>query len=92
MKITLEGKDYTIDTTQALKLGVLKPLIVHKVGNRYTNGHDTYILAAAAFREVHLVNIRTGWTFGTPQKVGDWDNLSNEDWDKVGGEDFKLIK
>lgn len=93
MQITHNNTAYVLDPEQAIKLGVLKPVVVHKVGNRYSYNGSEYILGAGGESNwVTLINLKNGYTYGGRQKVDDWDNICEADWRRVSDGKMTIVK
>lgn len=92
MKLNHDNRRWKLDIETAISLGVLIPDTTHKVGNHYQKGNCVYILASAGeVNHVVLVNTTNGWTTTSVLKVNNWDNLTDNEWNRVGGADFSLI-
>lgn len=62
--VTIEEEDYELDFNKALELGILtQPFRPLKVGDKFTNDEEEYIIASASKNQVLLTNINSGYRY-----------------------------
>ena len=94
MKINIDNAEYELNKEKAVELGVLTPIVKHKVGNYYENCGDLYMLATIGERMRVLVNIQSGGYWTDPIKVANGNNITDAEWNEISthDKDFKLVK
>jgi hypothetical protein len=98
MKVTIDSEEFNIDVEKAQKLGVItpvKPKIHRKFGDKFRHkcpfdgDLETYMLVFSHDdpKEVGLVCLDDGLWWYKYVKVGDRNDITEEEWDKIT--DFK---
>lgn len=76
-----QGINFT-DREEAAKDWMERQWTSPKIGDRFTQTGETYILCAPEMGKVALINIETGRRVGGPYLVQDSHKVSKEEWDK----------
>lgn len=98
MKIKLQDKEFDLDVEKAKELGLLKEVVVHRIGNKYENivTKDIYLLSSTGDGLTLLVSLSIGVryvSFGV--KTENIYNISAEEFSKLTGgypERFSLVE
>ena len=95
-KITINGKNFNLDVARATELGVLEPVSVAKIGQKYKRlNSDYYILALVDYYKIALINLTSGHRWAETTDVHVAASISNIEWNNVCGgvpNDFVLVK
>lgn len=70
-----------------------KQKMVHKIGDRYVNGDEEYILAQPTNHKVCLIDLTSGNRWDDPVKVVDLFAITEDEWNQIcGGDEFVLVE
>lgn len=94
MRVTIDNQEFDLNIEEAKKLNLIKPVVSHKMGQRYkaTTTKEEYILARCKPNILCLIGLQSGNRWEDPMNVKNCNDISQEEFDKItGGESFELI-
>lgn len=83
--INIDGVDYEVDLTEAIKQGLIKQKTYYTRGQIFRGPSEDFILAQTATNYMALIGLDSGNRFKDPIKVGNNQQITEEEFNLMCG-------